>query len=190
MSLAVNPVSVASADHLQRIRRISRRMATACLGLIGVLPLALIYYWATTGASELAVQGNLQGTAVQANLQAWQRWAAGAVSAVPLAMLLMGVWQARCCFAQFAQGRVFTLEATAYLRRFSGWVAAAALAAIVAGAVVSVLLTLHNPPGMRQLSVGISSNHVFTLFFAGLIWLMADIIGQGQTLAEENERFV
>jgi hypothetical protein len=31
---------------------------------------------------------------------------------------------------------------------------------------------------------------VFTLFFAGLIWLMADIIGQGQTLAEENERFV
>ena len=108
MSLAVNPVTVAAADHLQRIRRISRWMAMACLGLIGVLPLALIYYWATTGASELAVQGNLQGTAVQANLQAWQRWAAGAVSAVPLAMLLMGVWQARCCFAQFAQGRVFT----------------------------------------------------------------------------------
>ena len=39
-------------------------------------------------------------------------------------------------------------------------------------------------------SVGIGSDHVFTLFFAGLVWLMAAVIAQGQTLAEENEGFV
>jgi hypothetical protein len=31
---------------------------------------------------------------------------------------------------------------------------------------------------------------VFTLFFSGLVWLMAAVIGEGQTLAEENEGFV
>lgn len=179
-----------AADHLQRIRRISRKMVLACVGLMVVLPVALVLFWATTGASELAQQGNLHSDAIQAPLLVWQRWVGGAVTGVPLAMLLMGLWQAQRCFAQFAQGQVFTAQATGHLRRFAGWVAAAALAAIVAGALTSVVLTLHNPPGARQLSVGISSNHVFTLFFAALVWLMADVIGQGQALAEENDRFV
>ncbi len=184
-----NPAST-PVNHLQRIRRISRLMVLACTGLMVLLPVALVFFWATTGSAELAPQGNLQSTALQAPLLVWQRWAAGAVTALPLAMLLMGVWQAPRCFAQFAQGQVFTAIATDRLRRFAGWVAAAALAAIVAGAITSVLLTLHNPPGARHLSVGISSNHVFTMFFAALVWLMADVIGQGQALAEENERFV
>lgn len=109
---------------------------------------------------------------------------------VPLALLLTGVNQARRCFVLFAQGRVFTAQATDLLRRFAGWVAGAALAALVAGAATSVLLTLHNPIGQRHLAIGIGSDHLFTLFFAGLVWLMAAVIGQGQALAEENQGFV
>jgi Protein of unknown function (DUF2975) len=150
----------------------------------------LVVYWASASAADLAVQGNLPANAIQGPLLLWQRVAAATVTGVPLALLLLGVWQAKRCFAQFAQGHVFTAQATGYLRRVAGWVAAAALAAIVAGMVVSVLLTLNNPPGMRSLAVGVSSNHVFTLFFAALVWLMADVIGQGQALAEENERFI
>lgn len=177
-------------DHLQRIRRISRLMALACVALIVLLPLALIYYWATTSTPELAMQGNLAPGVIQSPLQAWQRVAAAAITGVPLGLLLMGLWQARLCFAQFEQGQVFSVLATARLRRFAGWVAAAAFAAMVAAAVMSVVLSINNPPGARHLAIGISSNHIFTLFFAGVVWLMADIIGQGQALAEENERFV
>lgn len=184
------PLSPPATDHLQRIQRLSRVMVLACMALITLLPMALIYYWATASAPELAVHGNLQPSALQLPLQLWQRVTAAAVTAVPLALLLMGIWQAKQCFALFVRGQVFTELATDYLRRFAGWVAAAALAAIVAGAVTSVLLTLQNPPGTRQLAVGLSSNHLFTLFFAALVWLMADVIGQGQALAEENERFV
>ncbi len=184
------PPVPAARDHLQRIRRVSRLMVAACVALVLLLPVLFVVYWATTSAPELAQQGNLASSAIQQPLQAWQRWAGAAVTAVPLAMLLTGVWQAKRCFAQFAQGQVFTQDATAHLRRFAGWVAAAALSAIVAGAVTSVLLTLGNPPGARQLAVGINTNHLFTLFFAALVWLMADVIGQGQALAEENERFV
>lgn len=180
----------AAGDHLKRIRRLSRWMVAACVALVLLLPVLLVVYWVTTSAPDLAPQGNLGSSAIQAPLQAWQRWAGGAVTAVPLAMLLIGVWQAKRCFAQFAQGQVFTQEATAYLRRFAGWVAAAALAAIVAGAVTSVLLTLGNPPGSRHLAVGINSSQLFTLFFAALVWLMADVIGQGQMLADENAHFI
>ncbi len=179
-----------SLNHLQRIQRISRIMARVCLALIVLLPLALVIYWATASAPELAAQGNLQAAVIRAPLQVWQRIAAAFVSALPLACLLMGVWQAKLCFAQFAKGDVFTASAVGCLRRFAGWTATAALAAIVAGAVISVLLTLNNAPGTRQLALGISSNQVFTLFFAALVWLMADVIGQGQALADENKQFV
>ena len=185
------PVALISDDdYLRRVRRTSRAMVLACTALIAVLPVALVLYWWTASAGELASQGNLQSGAIQANLQAWQRVMAALVSTVPLGLLLMGIWQARRCFVQFALGQVFTLQAVACLRRFAGWVALAAAAAIIAGAVISVVLTFNNLPGTRQLSFGISSNHLFTVFFAALVWLLADVIGQGQALAQENRQFV
>ena len=180
----------APLNHLQRIQRISRMMARVCVALIVLMPLGLVVYWATTSAPELATQGNLQAEAMRAPLQIWQRVVAAAVSALPLACLLLGVWHAKLCFAQFANGEIFTASAVGHLRRFAGWTAAAALAAIMAGAAISILFTINNPPGTRQLALGVSSNQVFTMFFAALVWLMADVIGQGQAFADENKQFV
>lgn len=175
---------------LQSVRRISRWMVMACWALLVVLPLALVVYWATASDAVLAGHAHLPPQVIQGPLALWQRVAAGAVMGVPLVLLLVGVWQARRCFEMFARGQVFTLQATSLLRRFAGWVAWAALAALLAGVATSVLLTLHNPPGQRQLAIGVGSDHVFTLFFAGLVWLMAAVIGEGQSLAEENQGFV
>jgi Protein of unknown function (DUF2975) len=184
------PEARPTAMSLQRVRRISRWMVAACWALLIVLPVALVGYWATASEAVLAGHANLPAQAIQGPVAAWQRIVAGAVTGVPLALLLAGLWQARRCFGMFAQGRVFTLQATALLGRFAGWVAWAALASMLASSATSVLLTLNNPPGLRHLSVGIGSDHVFTLFFAGLVWLMAAVIAQGQSLAEENEGFV
>jgi hypothetical protein len=177
-------------DPLRHVRRTSRFMVWACWALILLLPAALALYWAVASGEQLAGHTNLPASAIGAPLLPWQRLAGALVMGLPLALLLVGLWQAKRCFEQFAQGRVFTEQATDLLRRFAGWVAAAALAAIVASAATSVLLTLHNPPGLRHLALGIGSDHLFTFFFAGLVWLMAAVIGQGQALAEENERFV
>lgn len=185
-STSLTPV----AQAIRRVRRISRWMVAACWALLITLPLALVFYWAGASDAVLASHANLPPQALVAPVAAWQRLAAGAVMAVPLLLLLAGVWQARRCFELFAQGQVFTPQATALLRRFAGWVAWAALAALLSGVATSVLLTLGNPPGQRQLAIGISSDHVFTLFFAGLVWLMAAVIGEGQALAEDNEGFV
>ena len=87
-------------------------------------------------------------------------------------------------------GPVFTTEAVRCLRRFAGWVMVSVAVGLVASAVLSVLLTLHNPPGMRHVAVGLGSDQIFTLFFAGMVWLMAAVISQGQALAEENATFI
>jgi hypothetical protein len=165
-------------------------LVLVCWALVVLLPLAWLWHWITDDAAQLALQAQLPVGTIQLGLLPWQRAAAALVNAVPLACVLLGVWQVKQCFAAFAHGQIFTAHATAHLRRFAGWIAGAALAAIVTVPVMSVLLTLHNAPGSRQLILGLSSDHVFTLFFAAVVWLMADIMSQGQALAAENESFV
>ena len=91
----------------------------------------------------------------------------------------------------FYTRRDFLNAHTDTISRFvAGWMAAAALMALLAAMAASVLLTWHQPTGQRHLALGIGSDHLFTLFFAALVWLMAHVIGQGQALAQENAAFV
>lgn len=177
-------------EHWRRILRLSRLLAATCLVLIIALPIAVAIYWAVANTADLAVHANLSAHAIQAPLELWQRIAGALITEVPLALLMVGLWQARMCFKLFAAGEVFTVDAVRCLQRFAGWVMVSVGAGFVASVALSVLLTLHNPPGMRHVAIGISSNLIFTLFFAGMVWLMAAVIGQGQALAEENATFV
>ncbi len=173
-----------------RIRRLSQVLAAACLILIVTLPVAVALYWAWADPATLATRANLSGTAILAPLQPWQRLAGGLLTEFSLALLLLGVWEARRCFRLFTAGRIFTPEAVRGLSRFAAWALASAVASIVAGAAISVALTLNNPVGMRHLAIGIGSDQIFMVFFSGMVWLLAAVIGQGQALAEENASFV
>ena len=177
-------------DNAGRIQRFSRWLALLCLLLIVMLPATLVIYWGLEPLEGLAEQGNLGSGAIKAPIEIWQRAVGAALGLLPVGMLIAGLLQARRCFLLFAAGRVFVSEATHCLRRFAGWVAASVAAAMLASTGLSVLLTINNPPGMRQLVIGVGSNEVFTLSFAAMVWLMAAVIAHGQTLADENASFV
>ena len=174
----------------RRIRNLSRWLAATCSLLILALPVAVFAYWALADIAEVSLRAGLSGAAVQAPPQTWQRAAGALITQVPLALLLLGLRQARQCFKLFSAGQVFAARAVCFLRRFAGWVVASVAAGIVAQSAISVVLTLNNPPGMRHLAISVGSDQLFMLFFAGTVWLMAAVIGHGQTLAEENASFV
>ena len=172
------------------MQRTSGLLASACLTLMVVLPVVVFVYWAVADAGLLAVRANMLPTAIQAPLQPWQRWAGAGVTCVPVALMLLGLWQARQCFLQFSHGQVFTRQAVQRLRAFAAWALAASVADMLTSPVLSVLLTLHNPPGARHLAVGIGTDHVLSALFAAMVWVMASVIAHGQALAEENASFV
>jgi len=179
-----------SPRRLQNIKRVSRLMAAACLVLIAVLPIGAAGYWVWADTTELAVRADLAPDSIQAPLKVWQRVVGALITGVPLALMLFGLWQARNCFNLFASGKVFTAQAVQYLRRFSFWVLASTVAGLIVVPAISVLLTYYNEPGTRQLAISFGSDQVFVLFAAGMVWLMAAIIGQGLSLAEENANFI
>ena len=120
----------------------------------------------------------------------WQRVAGSCVNAIPLGLLLAGLWQARRCLAFFADGHVFNLKAVTALKRFASFATASFASSFLASTVLSTLITLNYAPGARQISIGISTDQAIALFSAGMVWLMAAVIALSQQLAEENAKFV
>jgi hypothetical protein len=175
---------------MQRMVLQSRMLAAVCLVLIVLLPVGVALYWALATNAALAVRVNLPADAIRVVLLPWQRVAGGVLAELPLVLLLMGLWQARKCFLLFAAGKVFTSETVTCLKRFAGWTMASVIAGVPVATAISIVISLTNPPGLQQLAVSIGSDQVLLLFFAGMVWLIAGVISQGQVLAEENASFV
>jgi hypothetical protein len=81
-------------------------------------------------------------------------------------------------------------DAAVALRRFASVTTAPFASSVVASTELSMLLTINNLPGTRQIAIGVGTEQVIALFFAAMVWLMAAVIAQGQQLAEENAHFV
>jgi hypothetical protein len=183
-----------SQDSLERLpkftRRLSQAMAVFCLITIVLSPVGILLYWMVTDVGDIALSANLAPSAIQGTLSIWQRVVAGVISGVPLALMLVGLWQAYRFFKLFAAGQIFSTRAARYLSRFAGWLLASVLGSVLSGAAVTVVITLQNMEGSRLLAVSISSDQIFLMFFAAMVYLMASVIRQGQKLAEENATFV
>ena len=185
-----NPLPSASDPDLQRLQRLSRLLALTCWALIMVLPLLFVWFWAAATPAQLAARLNLNADIVQGQLMVWQRVVGLCISAVPLGLLLAGLWQARTCFGLFARGEVFTLPAVVALKRFARLSTASFASSFLVSTALSTLLSINNMPGTRQVVIGVSTYQIIALFFAGMVWLMAAVIAQGLHLAEENANFV
>jgi hypothetical protein len=181
---------VNSAFDRHAMQRSSGWLALACLLLILALPLLVLYYWAVADTGLLAVHANMLPATIQAPLQDWQRLCGATLTCLPVALMMRGLWEARLCFKQFAAGQVFTAQAVQRLRSFAGWIMASSLVSILIAPIMSVVLTFNNAPGNRHVAIGIGTDHVLTLLFAAVVWVMAAVIAQGQALAEENSSFV
>ena len=190
ISLTTTPPVAPSDGHLQRLQRMSRLLALACWLLIVTLPPLFAWFWAVATPAQLATRINLAADVVQGPLMLWQRVAGGCISAVPLGLLLAGLWRARECFGLFASGKVFTLQAVVALKRFASLATASFASGVLASTALSTLLTFGNAPGARHVAIGLGTDQAFGLFFAGMVWLMAAVIEQGMQLAEENANFV
>jgi Protein of unknown function (DUF2975) len=179
-----------SAFDRYAMQRISGWLARACLLLIVVLPILVLYFWAIADSAVLAIHAQMLPVLIQAPVQDWQRLAGALVTCIPVALMMRGLWEARLCFKQFAAGHVFTEQAVLWLRGFAGWIMASSMASILIGPAISIILTFNNATGNRQVAIGVGTDHVLTLLFAAVVWVMAAVIAQGQVLAEENSSFV
>jgi Protein of unknown function (DUF2975) len=102
-------------------------------------------------------------------------------------MALLRLWQ---LFGEYLQARVFSARALASLRGFARWVLAAAFLAPIYRAVLSVLVTLQNGPGKRELTLNLSSDDYLMLLIGVVLLAISSVMADAARIAEDNEGFV
>lgn len=172
-----------------RLRRRSAIMAKACLVVAGLLIIGMGIYWWMTPADTLFSKSGLP-VAPPTFLASHVRLVGFAISMVPVAALVFGLFAARRCFAAFAEGNVFSREAIGGLRAFAFAVTISALLTPLAGAGLSLLLSASSQSPTRSIVLNVGSDSLLALFFAAMIAIIAWVLSEAAEIADENQQFV
>ncbi|MDI1239277.1 MAG: DUF2975 domain-containing protein [Polaromonas sp.] len=175
------------------VQRLNSAFAWVCALLAVALPLAVLYQLVTTSTEGLLLRSGVSLTALQAamlDVELWQRMLVVVLGMVPVCCASYGLVCAMRCFSGFSQSEYFSLRNVRYLRGFAAGVFASVVAGFFGAMAISVVLTLGAPAGQRALSLGLGSNELLTLLFAGMVWQIAAVMAKAVALAEENAQFV
>lgn len=176
-----------AAGRLARLSQAMMWVTTVGIGLIVVLTVLGFVIPDWTRNALLARLGQV-GSALPLTPAA--RLVASAIFAVPVGVMLWGLWQVRALFGDFAEGRVFTETAARRLQMFGVAVLAQAPLGPVTATSLALALSLANPPGERLLLVTFSLNDYFALIIGGVLVAVATVMREAARLAEENASFV
>lgn len=116
-----------------------------------------------------------------------QRWLGLGVSLIPLGATMLCLWWLVRLFSLFSAGEIFTGNTVRYIRR-TGWTMLAGVALMpVHEALLTLVLTMHNAPGERLISISLKSSEIRDLLIAGIIILVSWIMDEGRKLREADE---
>jgi hypothetical protein len=175
------------------VQRLNSAFAWACALLAVTLPLAVLYHLMSIPTADLLLRAGVNLSVMQAQaleVSMLQRSLAVVLGMVPVVCASYGLVCAMRCFSGFSQGEYFSVRTVRYLRGFAAGVFASVVAGFFASMLISVLLTAGAPAGQRALAMGLGSNELLTLLFAGMVWQIAAVMAKAVALAEENAQFV
>ncbi|MGD9834772.1 MAG: DUF2975 domain-containing protein [Piscinibacter sp.] len=166
-------------------------LVVRALCVLGMLTLVAVPIWFWLSPDNvLALGPQMSGVSGAIAVDDRARALGAAVSLLPVGIGLYALWQLWKLFAEYGAGRVFGRVALARLKRFAWALLAAASLAPLVRAAMSVVLTLGNPPGQRQLVIGFSWDDYLSVLLAVVLIAIATVMAEAVRLAEENEGFV
>lgn len=169
---------------------LSNVLAVGCV-VLALLLVAIAIYIPLTDMQMLIDGLKLKVPPTLESLSAFQRALLGGIFSVGAFCQAYGLFSARRCFQSFARREYFTLEVVKGLRGFAIGMFFWPVATILAKPLLSFVATLNNTlPDSREVSIGIGTEQVLTLLFAGILWQIAGVMTSAKRLADENSQFV
>jgi len=172
-------------DNLGRIRSASQAFSTLCLALMGLVPLCLAAYWLFLNELPHSMYAPLP-VAPSAELGYGLRLLGFLVTMIPCGVLLYALSRLRRLFALYREGIIFDRRNVACYRDLGKALVCWAGAAFVQTPLLSIVITLPNPPGTRLLMLGVGSGELGFLFLGGLVLLISWVMDEGRRLDEEQ----
>jgi hypothetical protein len=190
MKEAVMLADLSEAASSGRLTRLSRTMEWVTvvgmvLIVVGMSAAAIIPAW-----SRNLLLARLGETGARLPLGPSEQAIAALIIAVPVGVMIWGLWHVRALFRDFADGRVFTGTAARHLRQFGISVLLQGPLGPLTATALALALSLGNPPGQRYLVLTLSINDYFAVIVGGVLVAIAAVMREAARLADENASFV
>jgi len=160
-------------------------VAGIVLIVVGMSATAVIQPW-----SRNLLLARLGETGARLPLTPTDQALAALIVAIPVGVMIWGLWHVRALFRDFAHGRVFTGTAARHLQQFGVSVLLQGPLGPLTATALGLALSLGNPPGQRYLVLTLSIHDYFALIVGGVLVAVAAVMREAARIADENASFV
>ena len=175
----------ASIKNTLRLQVVSRRFRILFQVLMILIPLTNGLFWISVNHLPDIIQKECLPYAELFPLP-WTTLIMGfVVTMLPIGVGLYGVYCLKCLFALYERGQIFLTENVYRYKQLSRVVLWSCAAGILCRCLLSVVLTLHHPPGQRKIALSLSSDDVNLLLLGGILAVIAWVMEKGRELQEE-----
>ena len=169
-----------------RIQMLSLILTRICMGLLILLPIAVLVFWVKLDWFYGSFTPNFNVTTFDIMTQIYGLL----FSLIPLAMWMYGLVILRRLFTNYRLGRIFLSDNARYIKYFA-WVTiiSGALSPLFRG-VFSVIFSMNHAAGERFISIGLGTTEIYTILQGLVFVVIAHVMEAAHKISEENKQFI
>jgi hypothetical protein len=177
-------------ENTQRITTMSRNLRRVCTGLIYCLPVVSAMIWIFFNRLYASAPIIPLPVHLDHDLTAQTRFHAFLVDLIPLGAIVYGLQKLRNLFLLYERGLIFTNQNVDCFRSLGRAMLVWVACHIFRTSLLSVILTLDNPPGKRMITLGLDSGDFSGLFVGAVVLIISWVMDEGRRIQEDQEFIV
>ena len=172
--------------NLDRIRRISGSFRGLFGALLYLVPMFTLGFWLLFNQLPQSFKNELPVQVTQV-LPVSTLLMAIAVSAIPTGIIMLAFIHLRRLFALYSDGTIFSIANAECYRSLGYTLIYWAFSKLAFAPLISVVLTLNNPPGAKSLVLQIGSSDLGNILLGCLVLLISWVMHEASLLEEESQ---
>jgi len=171
----------------ERIQQASKRLHTLLLIIFWIMPVITAVVWLFMNRLPETMYRNMLPYFVSVPLPLSARLMGFVVVMIPTGVAMFGLYYLMRLFQLYEQGQIFRLDNVRCFKKLSRVLIWWFVAGIVHKSLLSVALTLHNPPGQRMITLELGSPDLTALLVGGILAVIAWVMEEGRKLQEDQD---
>ena len=169
------------------IERLSNAVSKLCYISIAVMPLILVWIWMDPErvAQDFSDTSDL---VLSEAIGFLNRIFGFTLSIIPTILMIMGLLSLQEFLNNLQKSDYFNPNNPTLLRKFAYMLLWSTLARPLIGALVSIVITINNPPGQRTVTFSLGTDEISGVFVALLIMLLSLLMAESKSSVDERAR--
>ena len=169
------------------IERLSSAVSKLCYISIALMPLILVWIWMDPErvAQDFSDTSDL---VLPEAIGFLTRFFGFTLSIIPTILMIKGLLSLKEFLNNLQKSDYFNPNNPTLLRKFAYMLLWSTLARPLIGALVSIVITINNPPGQRTVAFSLGTDEISGVFVALLIMLLSLLMAESKSSVDERAR--